>query len=275
MASDADQAETVERRTAAEKLLALVGAFAHGGGALTLSELSRHADLPLTTAHRLTRELLSWGGIEQASDGRYRLSSKFLELTSISSRALEVRERALPHLLDLQQQTGLSVQLSRREGDHAVFLESLRTMPTFSGEGRIGGRLPLHATGGGLVLLAYADAAVVDECIAGPLHRYTPYTPVDADEIRELLAGIRARRHAITSRTLSLNAGTVSAPVSDDTGEVIAAVDVIFLLREHDPAPLVPQVLETAQRISNALVARRSRPDPRAIEFRRRQAGLI
>jgi hypothetical protein len=56
---DDDTAEQSERkRTAAGRVLALLGAFSRGGGSLTLSEIARHADLSLTTAHRLAKEVL-------------------------------------------------------------------------------------------------------------------------------------------------------------------------------------------------------------------------
>lgn len=259
------------RRTAADRLLSLIGAFAHGDGALTLSELAHHAGLPLPTAHRLLRELHDWGGVVQDDHGRYRLGNKFVEIASFSTRGFELRERALPHLIELQRQSGLSVQLAAREGDHVVYLEALRTLPNFSGENRIGGRLPLHAAGTGLVLLAHAPEEFVDDYLSRPLHRFTAFTPTDPQDVRMLLNEIRAKRYAVTSQTVSHEVGTVAAPVLGPDGEVVAAVNAIFLVRHHDPRALIPQVLAAAAWIGRSLSAARAAPDPRTIDFRRRR----
>lgn len=272
MSAGAGGAEGGRARTAADRLLSLIGAFAHGDGALTLSELAGHADLPLPTAHRLLRELHDWGGVVQDESGRYRLGNKFLEIASFSTRGFEVRERALPHLIELQRQSGLSVQLAAREGDHVVYLEALRTQPNISGENRIGGRLPLHAAGTGLVLLAHAPEDVVDDYLSRPLQRFTRFTSTDPEEIRTILADIRAKRCAVTSQTVSLEVGSVAAPVHGPDGEVVAAVNAIFFVRHHDPRALLPQVLTAAAWIGRSIRAPGSAPDPRSIGFRRRRA---
>lgn len=264
-----------DERTAAGRLLSLLGSFARGGGALTLSELSRYADLSLTTTHRLAKELLQWGGVEVDSTGRYRLSNKIIELASSSTRAFELRERALPFLIELHHQTGLNVQLAAREDDHVMYLEALRSMPNYSGENRIGGRLPLHATATGLVLLASADEDEISAYLARPLHRYTSHTCVDADELRRMLADVRRRRYAISSQTIAMDSGAVAAPVIGPDLDVVAAVNAIYFVKQYDVQRLIQQVLATANRISQAMAETRSTPSPRTVDFNRRQAGLI
>jgi len=262
------------KRTAAWRVLALLGAFSRGGGSLTLSQLSRYADLSLTTTHRLVGEVMEWGGLEQDAEGRYRLSSKILNLASSSTQALRLREHALPHLLELHRQTGLGVQLGVRDDSSVMFLEALRTHPNYSGENRIGGRLPLHGTASGLVLLAYAMPDVVDDYLEQRLARYTPHTVIDPDTIRGELEIIRKRRYALGSQLISLEAGSVAAPVLNEELIVAAAVNVVFFVDRDDPQRLIKPVLETANRISRSLAEVKSAPDPRTVDFRRRQAGL-
>lgn len=264
-----------EKRTAAGRLLSLLGAFAHGGGTLTLSELSRHADLSLTTTHRLVKEVLAWGGVEVDAAGRYRLSNKILELASSSTRAFQLREYALPHLIELHQQTGLSVQLGAREDDHVMYMEALRIHPNYSGENRIGGRLPLHATASGLVLLAHADEDVLDDYFSRPLRRYTGHTMTDPAELREHLTDVRRRRYAIATQTIAPEAGSVAAPIIGPELTVVATVGVIFYIEHHDAGRLVQPVLAVANRISQAISEARTTLDPRTVDFNRRQFGLI
>ncbi|GGH34942.1 IclR family transcriptional regulator [Microbacterium album] len=262
------------KRTAAARVLALLEAFSRGGGALTLSEISRYADLSLTTAHRLTHEVLEWGGLELDATGRYRLSGKFLELASTSTRALRLRESALPHLVDLHRVTGLTVHLTTREGGEVVYLEALRPHPNYTGENRMGGRLALHVTATGLVLLAYADPEVLEEYLDAPRRAFTARTPTTAAEIRARVEEVRRRRYAVAEGCLAERVGSVAVPLTGEDGRIENAVGIVYSLGQTDPRRLVNLARATADRISESLLRRDARPDPRTIAYNRRKAGL-
>ncbi|KAA9132262.1 IclR family transcriptional regulator [Microbacterium caowuchunii] len=265
---------TESPRTAANRVLGVLGAFSHGRGALTLTEIARYADLPLTTAHRLAREVVAWGGLELDETGKYRLSRKILDLASSSTYAMRLRESALPHLSELHRTTCLTVHLAVRDGDEVLYLEALRSHTNYSGENRMGGRMPLHATATGLVLLAYAQECDIEDYLRGPLQRYTPKTVTDPDELRSTLAGIRASGHARLNGTISPRAGSVAAPVFGDDGTVETAVGSVFILERDDPARLIDAVRITATRIARSLACRNDPPHPATVAFNRRKAGL-
>lgn len=270
-----DVAPLREKRTAAARVLALLEAFSRGGGALTLSEISRYADLSLTTAHRLTHEVLEWGGLEVDDEGRYRLSRKFLDLASGSTRAMRLRERALPHLVDLHRTTGLTVHLAARDGGEVVYLEALRMHPNYTGENRMGGRLALHATATGLALLAYAGEEEIEEYLRSPLRPFTSMTPTTPEEILARLEQTRRRRCALAEGCLSERAGSVAAPIMGEDGRIETAVGIVFRRGRDDPDRLADLVRITAGRISAALHRSDAKLDPRTVTFNRRRAGLI
>jgi DNA-binding IclR family transcriptional regulator len=263
------------KRTAAARVLAVLGAFSQGGGALTLTEISRYADLSLTTAHRLAHEVLEWGGLELDDEGRYRLSRKILDLASSSTRALRLRESALPHISDLHRLTGLTVHLGVRDGGDVMYLEALRPHSNYSGENRMGGRMPLHVTATGLALLAYAEPAFVDDYLSRPLKRFTSHTLADPAAVRAALEVARRNRFVTVSQTISLGAGAVAAPVFSEDGSVETVVGTVYLIGRDDPAKLVDPVRAAATRVGHALAERRTRPHPRTVDFNRRSAGFF
>jgi len=265
----------IRKRTAAGRVLSLLGAFSRGGGSLTLSEIARYADLSLTTAHRLAKEVLEWGGLELDDTGHYRLSRKFLDLASASTNGLHLREAALPHLADLHRLTGLTVHLAVKDGDDVLYLEALRPHTNYSGENRIGGRLKLHVAAIGLVLLAYAGDDVIDAYLRQPLKRYTPHTLADEASIRAFIESVRKNRIGIGSQSITLGTGAIAAPIFNDDGTVTTALGMVFVEGRDDPQKLVDPVRATAARISRALLDRRTSPDPRTVDFNRRHAGLI
>lgn len=262
------------KRTAASRVLAVLEAFKHCDGALRLSDISKHADMPLPTAHRLVHELLDWGGLDVDDQGRYRLSRKFLELASISTRALRSREVAVPHLVDLHRRSGLTVMLGVRDNRDILYLDALRAHPNWSGENRIGGRLPLHITAGGLLLLAYSSSETIDRYAARPLQRYTEHSPSNAMELRALLKRVRRERCCMADRFLSQYAGSVAAPIIDVSGEIIAAVGAVYIVERDNPRPIIDLVRLTATRVSNDLAAQGAGPNPRVAQFKRRRPAL-
>jgi DNA-binding IclR family transcriptional regulator len=271
---DGSRQDQPEKRTAADRVLAFLGAFASGGGSLTLSQISRYADLPLSTTHRLAKEVLQWGGIEIDDTGHYRLSSKILDLASASTEAMRLRERALPPLVDLHGRTGLTVHLAVRDGTSVMYLEALRAHPNYTGENRIGGRLRLHVAATGLVLLAFADEPFREGYLRGPLKRYTSETIADPDTLRSCLRFVQENGYAIAHRFVAMGAGSVAAPVMGADGTVQAAVGVVYPTNQCEPNRLIDCVRITANRISASL-RQRYRPDARTIDFNRRRAGLL
>lgn len=262
------------KRTAAARVLALLDAFSGGGGSLTLTEISRSADLSLTTTHRLVREVLDWGGLDVDDTGHYRLSRKVLALASSSTAAMHLRERALPHLVALHRRTGVTVHLAVRDGGTTMYLEALRAHPNYTGKNRIGGRLELHVAATGLVLLAHADAEFVEDYLRRPLKRYTPETLADAAELRRYLPHVRSRGFAVAERSLAPGASSVAAPVCGVDGAVEAAVGLVFPNHHQKPNEFAEPVRATAHRISRAL-RERAPLDRRTVEFNRRSAGLL
>ena len=245
-----------DERSVAERVFAIADAFERGGE-LTLSEVARRANLPASTTHRLLAEWVSWGGLVRGDDGRYRVGMKLWRLGVRQPTARRLREVARPYLEDLLEATGEHVHLAVRDGLGAVYLER------FSGPGAVrvisdvGSRLPLHATGVGLVLLAYAPPEVFAEVLAGPPRKFLPNTLTGEAELRARLAGIRSTGISRSVEELTRGAFSVAAPVRDGAGDVVAAVSIIAHVKRADEPQFPLGVRMAARGISGALSMRR------------------
>lgn len=245
--------------TVSSRLLALLDVFSAARPELTLSEISRQAGMPLSTAHRLVGELSDWGALERGDDGKYRIGLKLWELGSLAPQGLPLREVALPSMEDLYEATHENVQLSVLEGRGAVFVERLAgrlAVPTLT---RVGGRFAVHATGGGLVLLAYAPTSLQEEILSGPLEKFTPMTIADPGVLRRTLAGIRLHGFALSDRQVTMDALSVAAPIFGAGDEVVAALSLVVWQKTAQPQHLVPLVRSTARNISRQLGAPNAR----------------
>jgi DNA-binding IclR family transcriptional regulator len=236
-------------RSVTSRALAVLDAFDVRAPRLSLSEIADRAGMPLTTVHRLLAELTAWGALTRRADGRYEIGRKLWDLGLLAPVQLELRQVAAPFLLDVHTATRDTVHLAVREGTRALYVERISGRESVPVVSQVGSRLPLHATGVGKVLLAWAPDEVAEEVLRG-LTRETRHTVVDAGRLRREIAEIRRRGFARTAEEMSLGASSVAVPVPVERsgGAVVAgALGVVVPSHRRDPTRLVP-ALEVAAR---------------------------
>jgi DNA-binding IclR family transcriptional regulator len=175
-------------------------------GPLSLAELVRETELPRPTAYRLAVALEEHALLVRDAEGRFALGGKLTGWAAAAEHGLIAR--AAPILAALVEQTGESAQLFTREGDRRVCVASHERPSGLRDTVPLGAVLPLSRGSGGKVLLAWAaDAAEFD---------------VDA----KALAAVRRRGWAESIGERESGVASVSAPVRDAGGAVVAAISV-------------------------------------------------
>ena len=241
------------RDSVTARVLAVLAVFSAERPELNLTEISRRARLPLTTTHRIVAELAAWGALERSDEGRYRIGLRLWEVGVLAPRGLDLRELAMPFLEDVYEVTRQNVQLAVLDGTEALYLERLSGRGAVNVVTRVGSRLPLHATGVGLVLLAHADPELQEQVLAAPLKRFTAKTLASAGEVRRALAETRRTGVAISDGQIELIALSIAAPVWGPRGTVVAALSVVVPAATSDSRAYVPLVRAAARGISRAL----------------------
>ena len=117
----------------------------------------------------------------------------------------------LPRLREI---TGESVQLYRRDGTSRICVAALEPTAGLRDTVPVGARMPMTAGSGAKVLLAYSDAATQQAVLAS------------AKFSDRSLAEVRRRGWAQSVAEREAGVASVSAPVHDNQGEVIAAISV-------------------------------------------------
>ncbi len=232
------------------RVFAILGAFGPGDARLTLSQISRRTGLALSTTHRLAAELVRCGGLEREREGTYRIGVRLWEIGSLAPVRGSLRELALPYMQDLYEATHENIQLAVRDGHDALILERISGRASVPIVTRVGGRLPLHATGVGKVLLAHAPAALQEAVLADGLTAMTPRTITDPDEMRACLAEIRRAGFAWTRDEMTLGSLSVAAPVQGPDGSVVAAMSIVMGSYTTDVGRYAPTVRTAARGLS-------------------------
>lgn len=231
-------------RSVASRILAVFEVFEAHGPLLSLSQIAEYGELPISTAHRIVGELQEWGALARDPQGRYQVGLRLWELAQNASRKL--RDTSRPFLQDLFSLTGETAHLAVREGNEALYVDRVYGSKRVPRASRIGGRLPLHATAVGKVLLAGEEQWFRDAYLAGELISLTSHTHVDRARLAEELAEISERGYAIAGEEARAGACSIAVPVELSQGSIPntaeAAIGLVCLasqmpsLTQHLPA---------------------------------------
>jgi DNA-binding IclR family transcriptional regulator len=214
-------------RSVLTKATMILDAFAGNRVALSLSELTRATGLPTSTVHRLAGELVAWGGLERTPTGGYAVGTRLWEIAARSRRTYGLRETAMPFLQGLYDLTRQHVQLAVLDGSDALLIEKISADNSVDTIGRVGGRLPLHASAVGRALLASSPVETQDRVLSLPLFAYTRFTMTSPIALRRELAETRRRGFAMVIEEMTLGAVSCAAPVIGEGRRVEAAVSVV------------------------------------------------
>jgi DNA-binding IclR family transcriptional regulator len=250
------------------RALDVLGAFDPEHRRLTLTDLAKRAGLPLATAHRLIGELQKWGALDRLSSGEYVIGRRLWDLGLLAPVSSGLRQAASPFLHDLYGATLATVHLAVRDGTEVLYIDRLSGHVSVPVVSKIGSRLPLHATGVGKVLLAYAPADVVEAVLSG-LPRVTPYTVRNPARLLAQLERVRIDGYATTGDEMSLGASSVAVPIrgpsasgasgssspSDGGDEVVAALGIVVPDLRREKPRLISALQVAARGISRTLAS--------------------
>lgn len=241
-----------------ERLVRVLATFDRDARVLTPTEIARRAELPASTAHRLVGDLAAAGLLEREEDGGYRVGLRLWELATRGSRALGLREAAIPAMERVQSRIRQHTQLAVLDGDETLFLERLSHPEAIGNIAQVAGRLPLHASSSGLVLLAFAAPATVDRVLAAPLAPVGPETITDPAMLRRKLAEVRRLGYASAPGSVEAIATGIAVPVREGR-QVIAALGAVLPREAGDPHAVATVLTSAATEIADALSLQRSR----------------
>jgi urocanate hydratase len=200
--------------TRAFDLLALLG---NQRAPATLSELSRHCALPVSTVARLLATLRQSGFVRRDGDGRYGPGARLLQVGIGCLNSFSIYDLSEPHLRRLSEASGETANLAvRADAENAIYLRQIVSVQSIRHASWLGRMLPLSKTAIGNALLGKTDA--------------TGYVA----------------RHG----TLERDVTAVAAPIFGPGGEIVAAFSITapsFRVTGKDVARFGKMVLEEAR----------------------------
>jgi len=192
-----------------DKAIAILEATVDGA---SLAELVDRSGLPRATAHRLAQALEVHRILVRDEAGRWRPGPRLAEFANAAPDVLLTA--AAPVLSALRDATGESTQLYLRRADERICVAAAERASGLRDTVPVGAALPMFAGSGAQVLLAWEPPESVLPLL--PRCRFSGRT----------LAEVRRRGWAASVAEREAGVASVSAPIRDRGGRVIAAISI-------------------------------------------------
>lgn len=219
---------------------------------VSISDLSKQCELPLSTMHRLLKAMIKQGMVEQDERTKcYRLGTIWLEYGLQVYDSMDYVTKIRPELERLGHEVDESVYLSRPAGVEAIILERIDSEKnTIRIYDQLGLRIPMHIGAANKAMLANMPTSKS----AAILQKLLPIEQLAT--VKATLKEIKKQGYATSHGERTEGTSSVAVAILDGLGEVVGAVSIGFIsfnLTEDRMDFLIEKVIETGRRISEKL----------------------
>jgi IclR family pca regulon transcriptional regulator len=239
------------------KGLTTLQTFAESGHPLALTELAQALGTTNATATRLCYTLTELGFIHRNEQRQYHLTPKVLSLGYSVICGLEWRKIAKYYLECLFDEVQETVNLSILEGREILYIIRIRKRKYLPFDIQVGTKLPVYCTGMGKVLMSMGPPEktrpILERLDFKPL---THRTITSLQEFVRELENVRRKGYAINDEELSAGNLCVAAPVLDNKGYAVAAINIAMPTTQYSRIEMEEKfsfhVMIVAKQISDA-----------------------
>lgn len=237
--------------------LAVLSCFGRGKKKLTLTQVAELTNLTRGTARRFLLTLCKLGYV--ATDEKYFwLTHRVLKFSSNYLATFGLGDAAYRHIQFLTDSLGETSSMSVLDENEIVYVARVEKYQIYSQRIEVGTRLPAHSTSMGIVLLSgYSDAELDAWLGRHDLYRFTPKTVVDKRKLKKMVQQCRTDGWAVNDGTLEVGVRSMSVPIRNHDGNVIAALNVVsraaVMPIENMVENYLPQLRDTAKQIGYEL----------------------
>jgi DNA-binding IclR family transcriptional regulator len=208
--------------------LRILEALAEARRPLTVTELGRKLGLSRSSTFRLTYTLSQLGFIETPEGSKiFRLGPRVLNIGFAYLASQDLIEVARADLETLRNATNVSAHLAIRDHREVLYLSCVQSRSGFLSNMNVGTRLPAYAAPMGWLLLSDLSNRELAALFAG--ETFTPLTkltPRDVQTLSQRVAESIASGYVISRGIMESGGSSISAPVLDRNGLVVAVIDI-------------------------------------------------
>ncbi len=234
--------------------------MAHAHQPLRLSEIIQATQSNTASITRILHTLTHLGFVKRDRHRRYHLTPKVLGLGYAGVTALGWRQVAHHFLEQLSASIRETVNMSVLEGTDILYIARINQGPFLPFDLQLGSKLPVYCTSMGKAMLAFSPKEVIERILDDTEFRaLTHRTITSKKKYLQELDKVRKQGYAINDEELSVGLRSVAAPVKDQQGWAMAALNIAVPTRRYSrpqvEKKLAPLVISTAREIEEAIWA--------------------
>lgn len=181
----------------------ILGVLSQSGEPLTMNDISKHADITLSTTSKILDTLILLGYVRRdETTKRYALGATLLQLANAAFMHFDIVRESHPALKHLYEQFGETVHLGLFRDNQILYINKI-TNPSSKHQtlSRIGNTQPLYCSAMGKATLATFDKTVQNQYFdSAILTPRTPYTLTDPADLMEQVEESGKNGYAIDDR---------------------------------------------------------------------------
>ena len=211
-----------------DRALLIIETLAEDDEGYRLTDLAIRTGLSPSTVHRLLATLEKRRFVQfDRGESTWHIGAQSFAIGSTFVRRRNFVTQALPYLRKLRDQTRETANLAVVDDGAMVVLTRVESREIMRSVTKVGGRVPMVASGLGKALLAtYTEQDVFAIIRRDGMPRLTSKSIVRAGELCKSLHDIRRQGYSVDDEEALIGLRCVSAVVYDDRSEPLAAISV-------------------------------------------------
>lgn len=191
-------------------------------------ELAAELGLGKSSVQRILATLANEGLVRKNNEtNKYELGLSVLELSSIVLGHIDLHTEALPVITKLANTFNETSHLAILDNLKIIYLCKIESESSIKLVSHPGLHNHTHCTSSGKLLLAYSEPFLIESILSNGLKRFTSKTITAPEEFRQELKQIYQRGYSVSVGEFRSEVTSISAPVRDYTGKVIAAINLV------------------------------------------------
>lgn len=196
--------------------------------AVGITQISKALNLSLGSVQRVTYTLQKLGYLRKDEEiQKYSIGHNGLVLGLGIVKDLDLKRVAHPYLRELSAEIDETVNLAVLDGIQIVYLDRVKTGQIININLSVGSKLPVYCTSMGKSLLAFLPNDELLEILNKiNLKPITPNTITTKARLLRELGKVKKRGFSVNDKELDIGLRSVAAPVRNEHGTVVAAVNI-------------------------------------------------
>jgi len=192
---------------------------------LSISDLSKECELPLSTLHRLLKAMIKQDMVHQDKETKlYSLGTIWMEYGLKTYDTMDYVAKIRPELIQLMNEVGESVYLSKPLGMEALIIERIdNDNNPIRIYDSLGLRIPMNIGAANKAMLAYMPLQKSQEILTALLKKE------DIPAMKELFLKIKKQGYTVSHAERTEGTSSIAVPFLNRFGEVIGAISIGFI----------------------------------------------